>query len=82
MYRPRMFLRWAVVLVSAVLYPRTMRQPYSYFKGSVVSLTEYTVNSLHQILPDRRCDLPAQPDLRFAQCVCVVYFEGHGTRPL
>ena len=27
-----------------------MRQPYSYFKGSVVSLTEYTVNSLHQIL--------------------------------
>ena len=50
MYRPRMFARCAVFLVSAVLYPRTTRQPYSYCRGIVISLTEYTVNSLHQIL--------------------------------
>ncbi len=49
MYRPRMFLRWDVVLVSAFLYPRTMRQPYSYFKGSVVSLTEYTVKTKYTL---------------------------------
>ncbi len=44
------FLKCAVFLVSAVLYPRTIRQPYSYFRGIAISLTEYTVNSLHQIL--------------------------------
>jgi hypothetical protein len=32
MYRPRIFLKCAVFLVSAVLYPRTIRQAYSYFR--------------------------------------------------
>jgi hypothetical protein len=50
MYRPRMFLRWAAFLVSAVLYACTMRQTYSCSKGIAISLTEYTVYSLHQIL--------------------------------
>ena len=66
MYRPRMFLRWDVVLVSAFLYPRTMRQPYSYFKGSVVSLTEYTVNSLHQTL--HVASLPVHSHQSHAYC--------------
>jgi len=41
-----MFARWAVFLVSAVLYP------YSCVKGIAISLTEYTVNWLHHTLPD------------------------------
>jgi hypothetical protein len=44
-----MHLRCAVFLVSAVLYPRTIRQAYSCATGRAISLTAYTVNSLHQI---------------------------------
>ena len=49
-YCPPIFLRCAVVLVSAVLYPRTIRQAYSCATGRAISLTAYTVNSLHQTL--------------------------------
>ena len=49
-YCPLIFLRCAVVLVSAVLYPRTIRQAYSCATGRAISLTAYTVNSLHQTL--------------------------------
>ena len=45
-----MHLRCDVFLVSAVLYPRTIRQAYSCATGRAISLTAYTVNSLHQIL--------------------------------
>ena len=49
-YCPCMHLRCVVFLVSAVLYPRTIRQAYSCATGRAISLTAYTVNSLHQIL--------------------------------
>ena len=51
-YRPHIFLRCAVFLVSAVLYPRTIRHACSCATARAVTLTANTVNALHQMLQD------------------------------
>ena len=50
MYSPHMSLSCDVVLVSAVLYPRTIKHAYSCSTARAVRLTAYTVNALHQPL--------------------------------
>ena len=63
-YCPHIFLRCAVFLVSAVLYPRTIRHAYSCATASAVSPTAYTVNALHHM----QCAADLREDRIFCLC--------------